>query len=59
MDRKFARELRIRNDIINGDDSYSKEWSVRDEYLDWKEFRGLDCNDYEIMKEQMNKWIKD
>ena len=58
VDRKFARTLRERNDIINGDDSYSKEWSVRDEFLDWKEFRGRDCSDYQKMKEEMNVWIK-
>ncbi|MEO1051400.1 MAG: erythromycin esterase family protein [Bacteroidota bacterium] len=60
VDRKLARVLINRNDIVNGNDSYSKEWSVRDEHLDWKEFRDFDCNEYyEDMKEQMNKWIND
>jgi len=59
VDRKFARVLLNRNDIMNGDESYSKQWSVRDEFLDWKEFRVFDCNDYyQDMKEQMNQWIK-
>jgi hypothetical protein len=58
VDKKFARVLRRRNDIVNGDDSYSKEWSTRDEFLDWKAFRAFECNDYQKMKEQMNQWIK-
>jgi hypothetical protein len=58
VDRKFAKELLKRNDIRNGDTSYSDKWSVRDEISDWEEFRIFDCNDYKKMKEQMNKWIK-
>lgn len=57
VDRKFAKEYIRRNDIVNGDNSYSKEYGVREEYKDWNIFRGVDCNDYEAMKEQMNKWI--
>ncbi|MBV6652585.1 MAG: hypothetical protein KI786_02455, partial [Mameliella sp.] len=59
VDRPFAKALINRNDIINGDDRYSKEWSVRDEVLDWKEFRARNCSDYQAMKAQMNQWIKD
>ena len=58
VDRKFAKELIVRNDVINGDDSYSKETSLRDEKLDWEEFRFLNCENFQKMKKQMNKWIE-
>ncbi len=58
VDLEFAKEYIKRVDIINGNTYYSEKYSPNDEKKDYDEFRSFDCNDYERMKEQMNKWLK-
>jgi len=55
VDDAFAVELIRRGKLVNGEDFSDSETLLMDYYND---VRSFECEDYKMLKEQMNKWLK-